>query len=164
MARIAAFVVGTAVLGSTAVAASPPTIRIATAVCATRSFTVAFDPSRQVVVTDGRRVLASASFTTAKISSTRCRRVAEPKGLVTTGLGPQVRERVGFRCATTQPIRVHVNPIRNADPGAVTGSALVVGIRDGSRLRVIVSAQLKNKGDANASWLRRAAVYCKPGA
>jgi hypothetical protein len=162
MRRVAAFLLGAAVLGSTAVAASPPPPRTATAVCSTRAFTVAFDPKRQATVTDGERVLASASFTTAKVSG-RCRRVGEPRAFVSRGLGREIRARTAFRCAATKPIRIHVNPIRDGDTGGVAGSALVVGVGS-PRLRVIVSAVLKNKGDPKASRVYRAAANCKPGA
>jgi hypothetical protein len=148
--------------GAVALGASPPTPRTATAVCSTRTFTVAFDPKRQVTVTDGERALASASFTTAKVSG-RCRRVGEPRAFVSRGLGREIRVRSGFRCAATKPIRIHVNPIRDGDTGGVAGSALVVGVGS-PRLRVIVSAVLKNKGDPYASHVYRAAAYCKPGA
>jgi hypothetical protein len=162
MARIATLLVAAAVLGSTAVAASAPSLRTATAVCSTRAFTVAFDPKRQVLVTDGERALASASFTARTISG-RCKRVGEPSAYVSRGLGGEIRARTGFRCATTKPIRIHVNPIRNGDTGGVAGSALLVGI-GGPRFRVIVSAVLKNKGDPKASRIYRVAAYCKPGA
>jgi hypothetical protein len=162
MARVTAFVVGVAVLGSTAVAASPPRLLTATAVCPTRAFALAFDPNRQVVVMEGQRRLASASFTTQTISK-RCRRVAAPQRYVSRGLGAPIRERAGFRCAATKPIRIHVHPIRDGDTGKTIGSVLLVGIGS-PRFRVIVSAVLKNKGDTKASRLYRAGAYCKLGA
>ena len=146
-----------------AVAATTPPLRTATAVCATRIFTVSFDPKRQVVVSDGRRALASASFATRTISS-RCRRAAEPKAFVDGGLGPEIRAKITFRCMTTQPIRIHVNPIRNRDSNRIVGSALDVGLAAGKRFRTIVAAVLKNKGDPAASSVYRAATYCKLGA
>jgi hypothetical protein len=145
-------------------AASPGSRQVstATAVCATHSFTMAFDPKRQVVVTDGAHVLASASFTSRVVSS-RCRRVAEPKRFVDGGLGPKIRARTSFRCLANRPIRVHVNPVRN-EAGAIIGSSLQVGIGTDARLRVIASAILKNKGNPYASRVYRAATYCKLGA
>ena len=153
-------VVGVAVLGSAALAASAPRLTTGTAVCPTRAFTVAFDPSRQVVVAAGER-LASATFTTRTISR-RCRRVAAPQSYVSRGLGPAIHERAGFRCAATKPIRIHVHPIRNSD-GRVVGSVLLVGI-GAPRFRVIVSVVLKNKGGPRASRMYRAGAYCKLGA
>jgi len=144
-----------------AVAATPPVLRTATAVCATRVFTVSFDPKRQVVVTDGERALASATFTARTISS-RCRNVANPKAVVSSGLGKPIRAKIAFRCLASQPIRIHVNPITSGDTGGIAGSSLLVGI--GSRFRVIVSAVIKNKGEALASRVFRAASYCKLGA
>jgi hypothetical protein len=134
----------------------------ATAVCSTHSFTMAFDPKRKAVVTDGAHVLASASFTSRAVSS-RCRRVAGPRRFLDGGLGAEIRARTSFRCLTTRPIRVHVNPIRN-EAGAIVGSSLQVGIGTDARLRVIASAILKNKGNPYASRVYRAATYCKLGA
>jgi hypothetical protein len=134
----------------------------ATALCTARSFTVAFDPKRRVVVTDGVHRLASATFTSRLISG-RCRRVAGPRRYLDGGLGSQIRARTSFRCLATRPIRIHVNPIRN-DAGAIVGSSLQVGIGSASRLRVIASAILKNKGNPYASRVHRAATYCKLGA
>jgi hypothetical protein len=137
-------------------------VSTATAVCASRSFTMAFDPKRQAVVSDGTRVLASASFTSRAVSGS-CRRVPAPKRYVGGGLGAPIRARTSFRCLANKPIRVHVNPIRN-DAGAIVGSSLQVGIGTDARLRVIASAILKNKGDPQASRVYRAAAYCKLGA
>jgi hypothetical protein len=134
----------------------------ATAVCATRSFTMTFDPKRRAVVTDGTHVLASGSFTSRAVSS-RCRRVREPKRFLDGGLGAEIRARTSFRCLATRPIRVHVNPIRN-EAGAIVGTSLQAGIGTNARLRVIASAILKSKGDPYASRVYRAARYCKLGA
>ena len=162
MARLVVLLAAAAVAAATAASvAGAPAVSTATAVCATRSFTVSFDPKRRVVVTDGVRALASASFTARTISS-RCRRIAEPRRVVAKGLGAEIRTRISFRCLTTQPIRIHVNPIRNRDTNAVVGSALYVGV--GSPFRTVVAAVLKNKGDPYASTVRRAATYCKLGA
>ena len=166
MVRAAAFATGALAIvtvSAAALAAGSASHRVgtATAVCPARSFNVAFDPKRQVVVTDGQRQLASASFTARAISS-RCRRIPQPRRFVGRGLGAEIRTRTSFRCLTTQPIRIHVNPIRNRDTDAVVGSALNVGI--GSPFRVIVAAVVKNRGDPYASTVRRAAVYCKLGA
>ena len=162
MVRAAVFVA--LAVGATAVAASAGSQKVstATAVCATHSFTVSFDPKRQAVVTDGRNVLASATFASRAISS-RCRRVPKPKSYLDGGLGSEIRARTTFRCLATKPIRVHVNPIRN-DAGAVIGSSLQIGIGSAARLRVIASVILKNKGDPSASRVYRAATYCKLGA
>jgi len=135
-------------------------VSTATAVCATHSFTMTFDPKRQVVVTDGVHALASATFRSRAIGS-GCRRVAAPKRYVYSGLGAPIRARTSFRCLAAKPIRVHVNPIRNG-AGAIVGSGLWVGI--GSPFRVIAYAILKNKGDPSASRVYRAATYCKLGA
>ena len=137
-------------------------VSTATAVCASHSFTMAFDPKRQAVVSDGTHVLASATFTSRAVAGS-CRRVPEPKRFVNGGLGPKILARTSFRCLATQPIRVHVNPIRN-DAGAIVGSSLQAGIGTDARLRVIASAILKNKGNPYASRVYRAATYCKLGA
>jgi hypothetical protein len=143
--------------------ASSSTLRqTATAVCASHSFTMTFDPKQKAFVSDGTHVLASASFTSRAVSS-RCRRVAEPKRFVDGGLGPPIRAGTSFRCLATKPLRVHVNPIRN-EAGAIVGSSLQVGIGTDARLRVIASAILKNKGNPYASRVYRAATYCKLGA
>ena len=134
----------------------------ATAVCATHSFTMTFDPKRRAFVTDGTHVLASGSFTARSVSS-RCRRVREPKRFIDGGLGPEIRARTSFRCRAIRPIRVHVNPIRN-EAGGIVGTSLQAGIGTDARLRVIASAILKSKGDPYASRVYRAAKYCKLGA
>jgi hypothetical protein len=138
------------------------TVGTATAVCGTRAFAITFDPKRRVVVTDGRNMLASATFSSRAVSS-RCRRVGDPRRYVNSGLDGEIRTKASFRCQATRPIRVHVNPIRN-DRDEIVGSSLSVGIGTATRLRVIVSAILKNKADPYASRVYRAAAYCKPGA
>jgi len=159
----AAVLVALAAAGLAAAAGSGSRqVSTATAVCATRSFTMTFDPKRKVFVTDGEHVLASGSFTSRAVSS-RCRRVPEPKRFVNSGLGPEFRARTSFRCLANKPIRVHVNPIRN-DAGAIVGTSLQVGIGTDARLRVIASAILKNKGNLYASRVYQAAAYCKLGA
>ena len=137
-------------------------IGTATAVCGTHTFTIAFDPKRRAVVTDGQHVLASVTFASRAVSS-RCRRVPGPRRYLDGGLGREIRRKASFRCQTTRPIRVHVNPIRD-DRDAIVGSNLSVGIGTATRLRVIASAILKNKGDPYAPHAYRAAAYCKPGA
>src|SRR5437764_6571370 len=160
MARFAVLAVLAAVIGAAAAPATSAGPRTVTATCASSTFTIAFDPKRHAVVTDGAgHVLASASFTTRGVS-TRCRRVAEPKRIVNGGLGPEIRRAINFRCLTSKPIRVHVNPIRN-DSGAVVGSFIGVGLGSGTKFRTIVSAVLKNKGDPYASRVYRASAYCK---
>jgi hypothetical protein len=162
MAGVAVLLVLVAAAGFAPADAGSRNVSTATAVCAAHSFTMAFDPKRQATVSDGEgHVLASASFTSRAISS-RCRRVPEPKRYVSGGLGSAIRDRTSFRCLTTQPIRVHVNPIRN-DAGAIVGSSLQVGIGTDARLHVIASAILKSKGNP-ASRVYRAATYCKLGA
>jgi hypothetical protein len=146
-----------------AAGAGARSVSAASAVCSTRSFVISFDPRRRVVLTDGGRVLASATFTSRSISS-RCRRVREPKRYLYGGLGKAMRGRTSFRCLAAQPIRVFVHPIWNRDTGAVVGSSVQVGIGTTSRVRVIVSAMLKNKGDPFASRLFSAAASCKLGA
>jgi hypothetical protein len=155
LGALAAAVLGAAASGSRQVST-------ATAVCGTHSFTMAFDPKRRAVVTDGTHVLASVSFTSRSVSS-RCRRVAGPKRYLDGGLGAEIRRAISFRCLATKPIRVHVSPIRD-DAGAVVGSSLQAGIGTDARLRVIASAILKNKGNPYASRVYRAATYCKLGA
>src|ERR687884_2224589 len=86
--------------------ASSSTARLtATAVCATHSFTMTFDPKRKAVVTDGTHVLASGSFTSRAVSS-GCRRGREPQRFLDGGLGPEIRARTSFRCLAIRPIRV----------------------------------------------------------
>jgi hypothetical protein len=159
MARV---LVVLAALALAAPASSSTSRLTATAVCATHSFTMTFDPKRRAFVTDGTRVLASGSFTSRAVSS-RCRRVPEPKRFVGAGLGPEIRARTSFRCLATKPIRVHVNPIRN-EAGAIVGTSLEAGIGTDATLRVIASAILKNKGDPYASRVYRSSTYCKLGA
>jgi hypothetical protein len=53
-------------------------------------------------------------------------------------------------------VRLHVNAITTN--GATVGSNLLLGI--GSRMTVIASAVLKNKGDPRASGLYFARRYC----
>jgi hypothetical protein len=161
MARVAALLAAAAAIG-TAFVAAPPSVRTVTRACSTSSFTIVFDPKRRAVVTDGaRHVLASASYTSASFSS-RCRRVAEPRALVDAGLGPATHGATTVRCLTSQPIRIHVHPIRN-DADAIVGSSLSVGF-GAPRLRVVVAAVLKNKGSPYAPQLYRARAYCKLGA
>ena len=163
MARVAALFVAAAVAGTTAFAAAPPAIRTVTRACSTTSFTIAFDPKQRAVVADGAgHVLASASYTSASVSS-RCRRVAEPKAFVGSALGPEIQHAMTFRCLASKPIRIHVHAIRNRDTDAIVGSSLSVGI-GAPRLRVIAAAVLKNKGDPYAPQLYRARAYCKLGA
>jgi hypothetical protein len=162
MAGVAVLLVVAAAAGLAPADGGSRSVSTSTAVCATHSFTMAFDPRRQAVVSDGTHVLASASFTSRAVSS-RCRRVPEPRRFVSGGLGSPIRSRTSFRCLATQPIRVHVNPIRD-DAGAIVGSSLQVGIGTDARLRVIASAILKSKGNPDASRVYRAATYCKLGA
>ena len=149
-------------LGAVAVAATPPPRGLANAVCPTRTFNVAFDPTRQVVVTAGERRLASATFGRRTISS-RCRRAGEPRVVASGRLGPGIYTRTAFRCTATKPIRIRTHAIVNGDTGGIAGSVLLVGVGS-PRFRVIVSVVLKNKGDPKASRIYRAAAYCKPGA
>jgi hypothetical protein len=132
-----------------------------TVACSTSSFLVSFDPTRRVVVSSSGRILASATFTTRSFGSA-CRRAAEPKAIVDGGLGSEIRSAVSFRCATSAPIRIHVNPIRN-EAGKIVGSNLSVGTGS-KRLNVVVSAILKNRGDPYASRVYRASSACKLGA
>ena len=163
MARVAVLLAAAAAIGTTAFAAAPASIRTVTRACSTTSFTMAFDPKRRAVVTDGAgHVLATSSYTSASVSS-RCRRVAEPKGYVDGALGPEIHSAMTFRCLTSKPIRIHVHPIRNRDTNAIVGSSLIVGI-GAPRLRTIAAAVLKNKGDPYAPQLYRARAYCKLGA
>jgi hypothetical protein len=163
MARVlAATLAASAVVLAAGFASGASPVGTATAVCPVTSFAVAFDPKRQVVVTSGGRLLARVSFE-RRVVGEACRRVRRPKAFRDGGLGREIRFALGFRCAATAPIRVHVNPIRDGDhPGRFVGSALVVGI--GDPLRAIVTVVLKNRGDPKASGLYRAAAYCKPGA
>jgi hypothetical protein len=164
MARVLVVLAAAAVAAAASSSvAGAPTRQSANAVCATHSFTITFDPKRRVVLADGGRVLASATFTSRSVSS-RCRRVRAAKRYLYGGLSSAIRGRTSFRCLTAQPIRVEVHPIWNRDTGAVVGSSLQVGVGTTSRLRVIVSAILKNKGDPLASRVFRAAANCKLGA
>ena len=163
MARLAVVLAIVAVAaGTSASSVGAPALGTATAVCAMHSFTMTFDPKRRAVISDDVGMLASATFTSREISN-RCRRVREPKAYVDGGLGKEIRSRTSFRCLTTQPIRVHVNPIRN-EAGAIVGSSIGAAIGTKARLRVIASAVLKNKGNPYASRVYRAATYCKLGA
>jgi len=163
MARVAVLAIAAVVVGTSAFAAAPPSIRTVTRACSTTSFAIAFDPKRRAVVTDGAgHVLASASYTSASVSR-RCRRVAEPKAFVDSSLGPEIQHAMTFLCRASKPIRIHVHAIRNRDTDAIVGSSLSVGI-GAPRLRVIVAAVLKNKGDPYAPQLYRAQAYCKLGA
>lgn len=164
MRQGAAVLVATAAAAFGVAASSGTGVGTATAACPTRTVAVSFDPKRNVVIGDGLRTIASASFTGATISS-RCRRVAQPRGFVDGGLGTVNRTRTSFRCLSARPIRIHVNPIRNGDTGKRVGTALQVGIATArGRLRVIVSAVLKDRGDPRASRLYSAAAFCKLGA
>jgi hypothetical protein len=164
MARVLVVLAAAAVAAAASSSlAGGSTRQTANAVCATHSFTMTFDPKRRVVLTDGGRVLASATFTSRSVSS-RCRRVRAAKRHLYGGLGSAISGRTSFRCLTTQSIRVEVNPIWNRDTGAVVGSSVQVGVGTTSRMRVIVSAILKNKGDPYASRVFRAAANCKLGA
>jgi len=141
--------------------ASGARVGTGTVACSTSSFQVSFDPKQRVVVTSNGKILASADFTSRSLSSS-CRRVAGPKQFVSGGLGSEIRRPLSFRCAASEPIRIHVNPITN-EAGKRIGSSLGVGIGS-TRMRVIVSAILKNRGDPYASRVYRAAAYCKLGA
>jgi hypothetical protein len=132
-----------------------------TVACGTNSFQISFDPKQRVVVTGDGKMLATASFTARSLGSA-CRRVAEPKAFLDGGLGAEIRRPISFRCAANEPIRIHVNPIRN-DAGGIVGSSLSVGI-GAPRLKVIASAVLKNRGSPYASRVYRARSYCKLGA
>ena len=162
MRTAVALLAASAAVAAAGLASGASPVGTATAVCPVTSFAVAFDPKRQVVVTSGGRLLARVSFD-RRIVGESCRRVGRPKAFRDGGLGREIRFAVGFRCAATAPIRVHVNPIRDGDhPGKLLGSALAVGV--GDPLRTIVTSVLKNRGDPKASRLYRAAAYCKPGA
>ena len=162
MARVAALLAAAAVTGMATLAAASTPFRPVTRACSTTSFALAFDPKRRAVVTDGAGyVLAAASYTSASVSS-RCQRVAEPKALVDDGLGPATHSAMTARCSTSQPIRIHVHPIRN-ERDAIVGSSLSVGI-GAPRLRVVAAAVLKGKGSPYAPRLYRARAYCKLGA
>src|SRR5438876_12085409 len=80
--------------------------------CSTNSFEISFDPGRRVVVTSSGKVLASASLTSVSLGGT-CRRVADPETFARGGLGPEIRSKTGFRCAASEPVRIHVAAIRN---------------------------------------------------
>ena len=163
MARVAASLAAAAVTGMATLAAASTPFRPVTRACSTTSFALAFDPKRRAVVTDGAgHLLASASYTSASVSS-RCRRVAEPKAFVGSALGPEIQHAMTFRCLASKPIRIHVHAIRNRDTDAIVGSSLSVGI-GAPRLQVIAAAVLKNKGDPYAPQLYRARAYCKLGA
>ena len=141
---------------------SSGSIGTGTVACSTSGFSISFDPAHRVVVTSGdNKVLASASFTAASLGS-QCKRVAEPTGYVNGGLGAEIRKAIAFRCLAGAPIRIHVNPITN-EAGKIVGSNLGVGI-GAPRLRVIVSAVLKNRGDPYVSRVYRSRSYCKLGA
>jgi len=163
MARLVVLLAAAAVAAATAASvAGAPVLATATAACGTHSFTIAFDPKRRAVLTDGVHVLASVSFTSRFISS-RCRPVSDPNRYFAGGLGAGIGMRTSFRCLTSKPIRVHVSATHNGS-GSVIGGGLVVGIGSDTRLRVIASAVLAKKGGRYASRVYRAATYCKLGA
>jgi hypothetical protein len=141
---------------------STAAVRTGTVACSTNSFALSFDPKQRAVVTSSGKVLASASFTSRSFGSS-CRRVSEPKRLLDGGLGPEIRSAISFRCAASEPIRIHVHPITNEAGDKIVGSSLSVGIGT-TRLRVIAAAVLKNRGDPYASTVYRARSYCKLGA
>ena len=153
--------VAAAAAGSPTVAGAPA-LAEGTAACATHSFTIAFDPKRRAVLTDGGHVLASASFTSRFISG-RCRRVPDPNRYYSGGFGAGIGTRTSFRCLTSKPIRVHVSATTNGT-GRVIGGGLVVGIGSDNQLRVIASATLSRKGGRYSSRVYRSATYCKLGA
>jgi hypothetical protein len=162
MLRLTAAAAAVAVAALAVGFGSSASVGTGTIACSTSSFSISFDPKRRVVVTNGdNEVLASASFTARSLGSV-CKRVAEPKGFADGGLGPEIRKAISFRCAANAPIRIHVNPITD-EAGKIVGSSLGVGI-GAPRLRVIVSAVLKNRGDPYASRVYRAKSYCKLGA
>jgi opacity protein-like surface antigen len=163
MARLVVLLVTAAVAAATAASvAGAPALSEATAACATRSFTIAFDPKRGAVLTDGGHVLASVSFTSRFISG-RCRRAPDPSRYDAGGFGAGIGTHTSFRCLTSKPIRVHVSATHNGS-GAVIGGGLIVGIGNDTRLRVIASATLSRKGGRYSSRVYRAATYCKLGA
>jgi ABC-type amino acid transport system permease subunit len=141
---------------------STTAVRTGTVACSTNSFAISFDPKQRAVVTSSGQVLATASFTSRSLGSS-CRRVSEPKRFSDGGLGAEIRRAISFRCAASQPIRIHVNPITNEAGDKIVGSSLSVGIGT-TNLRVIASAVLKNRGDPYASRVYRARSYCKLGA
>jgi hypothetical protein len=131
-------------------------ITTGTVACSTRSFIVVFDPKRSVSVRDSRSSLASASFTRASLSRT-CKQTGEPKAFLDGGLGAEIRRKVTIQCIAPAPIRIHVNPI--TQDGSTVGSNLSVGV--GTRLDVLVSAVLKNRGDPFASRVYLAPRHCR---
>ena len=163
MARlVVVLAVAAAAAAGSASVAGAPALSTATAACATHSFTIAFDPKRRAVLTDGAHVLASVSFTSRFISG-RCRRVPDPNRYYSGGFGVGIATRTSFRCLTSKPIRVHVSATHNGS-GAVIGGGLIVGLGNDTRLRVIASATLSRKGGRYSSRVYRAATYCKLGA
>ena len=162
MARLVVVLVAAAAAAGSASVAGAPALSEATAACATHSFTIAFDPKRRAVLTDGAHVLASVSFTSRFISG-RCRRVPDPNRYYSGGFGVGIATRTSFRCLTSKPIRVHVSATHNGS-GAVIGGGLIVGLGNDTRLRVIASATLSRKGGRYSSRVYRAATYCKLGA
>jgi len=163
MARLVVLLVTAAVAAVTAASVvGAPALSYATAACATHSFTIAFDPKRRAVLTDGGHVLASVSFTSRFISG-RCRRVPNPNRYDSGGFGVGIGTRTSFRCLTSKPIRVHVSATTNGS-GRVIGGGLIVGIGSDTRLRVIVMATLSRKGGRYSSRVYRSATYCKLGA
>jgi len=151
-----AVLVGAVAVVAVGFRAGATAITTGTIACSARSFTVVFDPKRSVLVRDSRSSLAAASFTHANLSTT-CRTIGEPTAFLDGGLGAEIRRKVTISCIAPAPIRIHVNPVTQS--GSTVGSDLSIGV--GTRLKVLVSAVLKNRGDPLASRVYRAARYCR---
>ena len=127
----------------------------ATVACMATRFTVVFDPARGVTVRSGSGVLATVTYTAAKLSPA-CHTVAAPKGFLDDALGLESRKRITLDCKASSRIRLHVNRIREA--GLASGTSVTIGT--GDPLRAVVSAVVKHP-QSNSSRLYRARG-CKP--
>lgn len=147
MLRCVAVLVGAAAVAAGWASATTPT---ATVACSATKFALVFDPARGVTVRSGTAVLATVTYTAAKLSPS-CRAVAAPKGFLDNALGLEARKRVTLNCTTRAPIRLHVNRIREA--GRITGTSVTIGT--GDPLQAVVSAVVKHPA-SHASRLYRA--------
>jgi len=152
MLRCAAVLVGAAAVVGGWASATTPT---ATVACTATRFTVAFDPARGVTVGSGGGVLATVTYTSARLSPA-CHAVAAPKGLLDDALGLESRRRITLDCKAGSRIRLHVNRIREA--GLASGTSITIGT--GDPLRAVVSAVVKHP-QSKASRLYRAARGCQ---
>jgi len=132
--------------------------------CDSPSVRVEFDPAESVTVKAGDAALAAATFTERKVSQD-CRLVPDaPRTTMESSpwddalLGKGVYRPAVLECGVRGGVAIYMHPIFNADIGRNDGSVLLVV--DGTT--IVVSAVLKNKGDALANRVYHAPRYCTP--